>query len=50
MSEKDRCYTVVEELELELRMSQRVIEIYEEVISKTKELLFRSRNKGIKER
>ena len=41
MSEKDRCYTVVEELELELRMLvrmlERVIGIYEADISKLKQ-------------
>ena len=41
MSEKDRCYTVVEELELELRMLvrmlERVIGIYESDISKLKQ-------------
>ena len=37
MSEMDRCLTVVEELELELRMLQRVVGIYESDISKLKQ-------------
>ena len=37
MSEKDRCLTVLEETERKLRMSERVVDIYESDISKLKQ-------------
>ena len=37
MSEKDRCLTVLEEIERKLRMSERVVGIYESDISKLKQ-------------
>lgn len=37
MSEKDRCLQVAEEQELKLRMLQRVVDIYENDISKLKQ-------------
>lgn len=37
MTEMDRCLTVVEELELQLRMLKRVLNIYEDDISKLKQ-------------
>ena len=37
MSEKDRCLTALEGLELELRLARRVVDIYEDEISKLKE-------------
>lgn len=37
MSEMDRCLTVAEELELKLRMLQRVVTIYEDDIDKLRQ-------------